>query len=366
MNTDPNPVEPLTSTTESLTGWSHLGKTALPLLGRVGTIVGGIFSMLVVFKQISGEIITTIEGFVLVVAALSSGIVVFHQTSIIVNEKKKRVYSYSGKSRTIAVIVMIVASVLLVFFFVRLWTSVNASTVPQATAIAKQTPAPLTRPAGGNKTGSTLAPPTLIPSATPSATSTSTTTPTPTANPTSTPLPLTRTPTATVQVIDQITDVSLLNKFGNEAIAARRYGQAVTFFTRAVYVEATNAQAQFGLGQAYFYQNNLSAATQPFQIALGLDAKLQDAHAYLGWIYDYRQDKAKAIAEYDVFLKAAPRDDPFRPDIADRMKQLTTNAPAPTLTPIGNPPALPTATTIATPTPARPTLTATPLGTPNK
>lgn len=378
MNSDPNSLEPLTEATESLTGWSHLSKTALPLLGRVGTVIGGIFSMLAVFKQISGEIIMTVEGFVLVVAVLSSGIVVFYRTSHVVDGQKKSIFSYSHKARAVAAVVLVIASIFLFVFFIRLWNIANPTERPLAAQTARQTVLANSNNSAerGAKPAQTLTarasvvvPPPSIPPA-PTAASTATATPSSTATPTNTatPLPPTRTPTATTATLDQITDVNILNKMGDEALTNKKYSQAANIFLRAIFVEATNAQAQYGLGQAYFYQNNLNAAIQPFQIALGLDLKLHGAHAYLGWIYDYRSDKAKAIAEYDVFLKSAPRDDPWRNDISDRIKQLTGKEPAPTLTPIGNPTATATVLISATATPTPRPVTATPTlsATPNK
>jgi len=364
---NPDPLEPLASIPETLTGWSHFSKTALPLLGRVGTVVGGVFSLLAVFEKISGEIVTTIEGFVLVVAVLSSGIVLFNRAWVILADQKKLVYTYSRRARAIAGIVLAISSILLVFFLLRLWMP-NIPGARIAGGQGKQTPtAGFTRTAerGGGKPGATPAPNTVIPTAIPTSTPTPTWTPT---NPvSSTPsraatlpatLPPAKTATATPTILDQITDVNLLLKLGNDALDLKKYSQATSIFTRATFIEATNALAQYGLGQAYFYQNNLNQATEPFQNALRLNANLHDAHAYLGWIYDYRQDKAKAIAEYDVFLKAAPRDDPLRPEILDRERQLTSSTPAPTLTPIGGTPAS-SPTTRLSPT-ATPTLTSIP------
>lgn len=381
-----DPLEPITSAPETLTGWAHLSQTALPMLGRVGTIVGGIFSLLAVFRSISGEIVTTIEGFVLVVAAVASGIVVFYRSAIIVDNVKRSVYLYPHKARVVASIVLTISTVLLIYFVLRFFIPGLPGANAPAGAPPRQSP-----PAGGtprnpdratSKPGgapnspvptlaSTVIPstsPTTIPSTTPPAipsiapTAIASFTPSPTAPPS--PLPsatATFTPapsrTATPSTIDQITDVNQLLKLGSDALNTKKYTLAQSIFTRATFIEATNAQAQYGLGQAYFYQNNLNQANEPFQITLRLNPNLYAAHAYLGWIYDYRQDKAKAIAEYDVFLKAAPRDDPWRADITERERQISSSTPAPTLTPIGgtpfqNPPPRPSQT-------ATPTLTST-------
>lgn len=345
MSSDLNPIEPITKTADTATGWSHLGKTALPLIGQVGAVIGGVFSMLAVFEKISGEIVTTVEGFILVAAIIASGIVVFYRQSIIVDEQKKNVYLYPRKARIIAAMVMTIAGILLAVFILRLWVTANGGSIRAPfSGGGRQTPfAGLTR----NADRADKIPPTFTPS-TPTRATNSTAVPTTLATNTPSltpPPPKTATATtATTPPIDQITDVSLLIKMGNDALTAKRYSQAQNYFTRATFVEATNAQAQFGLGQAQFYQNNFNSALEPFQIALRLNANLFAAHAYLGWIYDYRQDKARAVAEYDVFLKAAPRDDPLRPDISDRMKQLINTSIAPTLTPNATPAATATPT----------------------
>lgn len=331
MSSDQNPIEPIASAADAVTGWSHLSKTALPLIGQVGAVIGGVFSMLAAFQKISGELVTAVEGFVIVVAAVASGIVVFYRHSTVVADQKKNVFGYPYKARVAAAVVLAISGFLLIIFLGRLWNDANAASITP-TPTARQTLAAGVVPTrlADRRVTPTLPPPTVTQTTAPSATATSTVT-----TKTQTPMPL---------PVEQITDVNLLIKMGNDALSTRHYQLAVSYLTRATFVEATNAQAQFGLGQAYFYQNNLNSAQEPFQIALRLNPNYHDAHAYLGWIYDYHQDKARAIAEYDVFLKAAPRDDPLRPDIADRMKQLTSGGIAPTLTPIGQPTTLPTPT----------------------
>lgn len=292
---------------DSISGLSHLTKTALPIIGRVGTVVGGIVSLLVVLEQVSGQIIIAIAGFILVAATVTSAVVAFHRRTKIIDAKPMPVYSYPLRARRIAAGVMSIAGLILLIFVIQVGPNLFT---PRPTPRSSQQVTSLTRAAEKIERAATMvtgltALPTL-----------------PKSTPAAAPLP-----------IEQLTDVALLIQLGNDAIDQKRYGQAVGIFNRAIQVEATNAQAQFGLGQAYFYLSNYAAAQEPFQNALRLNVNLHDAHAFLGWVYDYRQDKAKAIAEYDAFLKAAPRDDPYRPDIADRQKQLTSGTAVPTLTP---------------------------------
>ena len=101
------------------TGLTHLGKTALPLIGRISTIAGGIVSLLAVFETISGEIMTTISAFIVVAVFVATAIVVFHQTTQVVDEKPIRVYSYSQRARVVSAIAMTIAAFFLVSFTIR-------------------------------------------------------------------------------------------------------------------------------------------------------------------------------------------------------------------------------------------------------
>ncbi len=303
-------------------GFSHLSKTALPLLGRIGTIAGGIVSLLAVFEAISGEIVTTVFVFGMVAVFVVTAIVVFHQTPQVVDEKPVRLYSYPQRARIVSALAMTLAGFFLLGFTIRfsanlikpLQTRFGVAARPTQRALGTLPP---DRPAKPNASS------TLVPTLTAA----------PTATPTWTPPPPSRTLTVTPFPIDVMTDVNVLLKLGNDAHNAKNYARAVSYFARALQIDATNALAQYGLGRAHFFLNNVNAAYSPLRTALQLDPKLVDAHAYLGFVYDYRSDFVRARAEYEEFLRIAPRDHDLRDDVMDRLKKLAGNPPYPTLTP---------------------------------
>jgi len=334
---------------------SHLTKTALPIIGRVGTVTGGMVSLLFALNAISSDLVIIIGGVLLVIAIVTSAIVVFHSTTRVVEEESIKSYTYPQRARTIATLVMIVGGILLAVFGVgvtlnklgqfqrqpgrlpgkeanltispnpKLSTALALSTQVRSTVIPTNPPA--TNPAGA----------------------------TPTSTTTLTPGVPTRTPTFTPVPVEQMTDVMQLNKLGAEALKTLNLTRAQSIFSRALQVEATNAQSQLGLGITYFYMNNHQPAIAPLSTALKLDAKLVDAHAYLGFIYDYRLDFVRARAEYDEFLRVAPKDNPLRDDVQERSRRLNGPQPPPTLTPFATPMPSPTpsqtSTSASSPTP---------------
>jgi Tfp pilus assembly protein PilF len=304
----------------------HLGKTALPLIGRIGTIVGGIVSLLAVFEKVSGEIVAAVEGTLLITAVVSSGIVVFHRSTEIVDGNPKSLPSYTATHRRIAATVGILAGILLTFFLVRM---INLAAAPQPVDRARPpVNRLLTRTPGSPARETESAAATLLP-LNPQRTST-VTPPRPTFSPTSRPN-ATRAP-ATLG-IDQTTDVTVLNGLGLDALTNQNYPQAVIIFSRTLQIQATNAQAQFGIGQAHYLMNNFNAAFNYFRTALELNPNLNTAHAYLGYIYDRRDDYVKARVEYEEFLRVAPKDDPLRSDVQERLRQVYGPTPVPSLTP---------------------------------
>jgi hypothetical protein len=326
---------------ETLGNLSHLAKTALPIIGRVGTVAGGLVSLLIALNTISSDLVIVVGGVLLVVAIVTSAIVVFHSTTRVVEEQSVKSFTYSQRARTIATIVMVAAGILLGVFGVGVTLNKLAEANRQAgrgpvnkSALLTQTPNP--------KLGTTIAMATQVrstsiptnPPATPTPTATFTATPTP-----GTP---TRTPTFTPVAVEQMTDVTQLNKLGSEALKAINLARAYALFSRALQIDATNAQSQLGLGITYFYLNNHQPAITPLTTALKLDPKLVDAHAYLGFIYDYRLDFVRARAEYDEFLRIAPKDNPLRDDVEQRNKLQSRSQPPPTLTPFMTPTSTPT------------------------
>jgi hypothetical protein len=259
-------------------------------------------------------------------------VVVFHRTPRVVDAKPTRAYSYSQQTRTIAAIVMTLAAFFLIGFAIRHSANIfRTLSRDRANAPARAPVRPLTSLTPDRKSGTPTNASALASAAT------STLAPSPTL--TVTPFP-----------IDQMTDLTFLLKSGNDALAAKNYSPAVAYFSRALQIDATNARAQLGLGQAHYFLNNVNAAFSPLRTALQLNPALFEAHAYLGFVYDYRADFPRARAEYEEFLRVAPRDHDLRDDVSERLKKVSGSANFPTLTP--QPTVTPTSTKSA-PTPAR-------------
>jgi hypothetical protein len=84
---------------------------------------------------------------------------------------------------------------------------------------------------------------------------------------------------------------------------------------------------------------------------------LVNAHAYLGFVYDYRSGFVRARAEYEEFLRIAPREHDLRDDVSERLKTLSGKPSFPSLTPQMN--LSPTATPTIIPPTLTPAITAT-------
>ena len=94
----------------------------------------------------------------------------------------------------------------------------------------------------------------------------------------------------------------------------------------------------------------MNAAYNPLRTALQLNPNLVEAHAYLGFVYDYRSDFVRARAEYEEFLRVAPHEHDLRDDVTERLKKLSGNGPYPTLTPLTFVSLTPTGSPTLTPT----------------
>ena len=328
---------------ETSASLGHLTKTALPVIGRVGTVTGGIVSLLAVLDAVSDDLVIIGGGVLLIAAVVTSAITVFHSTTRVVEENKVKTYTYPKRARTIATIIMVVAGVLLTIGGVSVALSrigmFNRQAGRAPVAKTSLVPPQNSKQTGDVKQGTLVAQGTPIRSTIIPTNPPPTFTPSPINTPTITPPPgtPTRTPTFTPVAIDQMSDVSQLNKLGADAIKAMNLVRAQAAFNRALQIEATNAQSQLGLGITYFYLNNHQPAITPLSTALKLDTKLVEAHAYLGFIYDYRQDYVRAKAEYDEFLRIAPKDSPLRDNVDQRNKLIAGKSPAPTLTPFATP-----------------------------
>lgn len=341
---------------EPTPGIGHILANALPLIGRVGAAVGGILGMLAALKAFTNEIVSAIEGLVLISTVVSSAFVIWSRTPRTVDETRVTIPVYSRKNRAVAAVALAVSALLLVAFSYRIVTNfVNQGNIAQATttttpttlALAPSPPFERTRLGGFSATATALA---LLPSRTPAPSNTST----PPAS--FTPIPL-----------SQITDVSLLNKLGADALAAKNYRLAFGFYSRALQVDATNAVSQLGYGETHFFLGNESTAQTALRTALQLDPKLVDAHAYLAYLYDQQQDYPRARAEYEEFSRNAPKDSPLIASIRERVNQLSSRNSIPTATPLLT--GVPTLSLTQTLTPTltqTPTLTATQTLTPTR
>jgi len=333
-NTDPSP------------GIKHLFENALPLIGRVGAIAGGILSLVAALRTITNEIVIAVEGVALVSAVVSSAFVVWSRTTRRVDEKSIRVPHYSRKNRFIAGFVFSISALLLLGFVYRVGGDLLSHERENQISAIRTPRAQLTPPNERTRPSGLIA--TIV------APASLTSTPTP-GQPTATVPP----PTFTAIPLNQITDVNTLNKLGTDALAAKNYRAAFGFFSRALQVDATNAPAQLGYGETQFYLGNEFPAQSALRTALQLNPGLVDAHAYLAFVYDQQQDYARARAEYEEFARVAPKDNPLYQQVRERVIQLSGKGSIPTATVVNaNLTPSPTASATLTNT-ATPTITAT-------
>ena len=105
-----------------------------------------------------------------------------------------------------------------------------------------------------------------------------------------------------------------LISLGRVRIVRKNFNGAIDALSQAVRVQPTSAQASYFLGEAYL-QAKLGSKAVPFLYeAIKLDpAGMAEAHLRLAALYNARDMKDKAAAEYEAFLKQ-------RPDYADRKK----------------------------------------------
>jgi len=105
-----------------------------------------------------------------------------------------------------------------------------------------------------------------------------------------------------------------LISLGRVRIVRKNFNGAIDALSQAVRVQPTLPQANYFLGEAYL-QAKLGSKAVPFLYeAIKLDpAGMAEAHLRLAALYNARDMKDKAAAEYEAFLKQ-------RPDYADRKK----------------------------------------------
>ena len=109
-------------------------------------------------------------------------------------------------------------------------------------------------------------------------------------------------------------DARTLISCGRLRIVQKNFEGAVELLSRAVKVQPTSAEANYFLGEAYLQLKLGSKAIGYLYEALRLDPiGMADAHLRLAALYNVKQLKEKAAAEYEAFLKK-------RPDYPDRKK----------------------------------------------
>jgi len=105
-----------------------------------------------------------------------------------------------------------------------------------------------------------------------------------------------------------------LISLGRLRIAEKKFDGAVEVLTNAVKAAPESAQANYFLGEAYLQLKLGSKAIGYLYEAIRLDPiGMADAHLRLAALYNAKQLKDKAVAEYEAFLKQ-------RPDYPDRKK----------------------------------------------
>ena len=98
-----------------------------------------------------------------------------------------------------------------------------------------------------------------------------------------------------------------LISLGRLRIARKNFVGAIEVLTQAVKVQSTSSQANFFLGEAYLQVKLGSKAVPYLNEAIRLDPLgMADAHLRLAALYNARDLKDKAAAEYSEFLKQRP------------------------------------------------------------
>jgi tetratricopeptide (TPR) repeat protein len=101
--------------------------------------------------------------------------------------------------------------------------------------------------------------------------------------------------------------IGALVSFGRLRIVQKKYDSAVELLAHALKVEPHSAQANYFLGEAYLQLKLGSKAVGYLYEAIRLDPiGMADAHLRLAALYNAKDMKDKAAAEYEAFLKKIP------------------------------------------------------------
>jgi tetratricopeptide (TPR) repeat protein len=281
---------------ETAGGIAYLIRSVTPVIGRVGAVASGIIGLLIALEKVSGEIITALGGFLLVVTIVASAVVVWGRQTRDVGGTPRSLPLYPKRHRRIALAVLLVTALLTVLFTVRVSGDyLRSEQAARQAAAVDVTPLPTVA----------VAP------------------------------PATALPGSPTSVFGRVGDVKSLNQTGFDALATRNYTIAISAFFRALEVDATSAQSQLGLGESYYYTAQYTMAVLPLRTALQLNSTLNDAHAYLGLVYEQRGDLVRARVELEEYLRISPKDAPLRAVVTDALKRVANSSrtgptPAPT------------------------------------
>ncbi|MDR2501477.1 MAG: tetratricopeptide repeat protein [Treponema sp.] len=94
---------------------------------------------------------------------------------------------------------------------------------------------------------------------------------------------------------------------GNASFEAGDFGRAAGFYGRAI-KKAPTAELYCGRSAAYYNQNNLTAALEDLNAAIGLDGNYSDAYGRRGALYFALEEYEDALGDLDRYIKAVTDD----------------------------------------------------------
>ena len=110
---------------------------------------------------------------------------------------------------------------------------------------------------------------------------------------------------------------------GKMSVAAQDSQRTLDTFNRLLSIDPNNTIAYYNLGVFYFNNGNLEEAKENFLNAVQKGNDI-DSHLYLGYIYESRGDKDKAIEEYRIRIRHKKGfDDEYAKEAMDRLYKLT-------------------------------------------
>jgi tetratricopeptide (TPR) repeat protein len=126
---------------------------------------------------------------------------------------------------------------------------------------------------------------------------------------------------AYAQALGRSPDYTLaLISLGRLRITLKNFDGAVSVLSHAVEVQPRSPQANYFLGEAYLQLRLGSKAVPYLNEAIRLDpVGMADAHLRLAALYNARNMKDKAAAEYEAFLKERP-DYPNKNELKDYIR----------------------------------------------